>query len=66
MSREVAALPFQVYANYGTWSIDVGANKVVVEKSLSPKPLLGMYDVMYQDFILVVILNNKVFLNLKK
>ena len=24
MSCEVAALPFQAHANYGTWSIDVG------------------------------------------
>ena len=24
MSREVAALPFQAHANYGTWSIDLG------------------------------------------
>ena len=24
MSCEVAALPFQVHANYGTWSIDFG------------------------------------------
>ena len=25
MSCEVAALPFQAHANYGTWSIDFGA-----------------------------------------
>ena len=55
MSREVAALPFQTHANYGTWSIDFGANKVGVEKFLSLKPLLGMYDVKYQDCILVLI-----------
>ena len=26
MSCEVAALPFQTYANYGTWSIDFDRN----------------------------------------
>jgi len=56
MSREVAALPFQTHANYGTWSIDFGANKVGVEKFLSLKPLWGMYDFKYQDRILVLIL----------
>ena len=25
MSCEVAALPFQAHANYGTWSLDFGA-----------------------------------------
>ena len=26
MSSEVAALPFQAHANYGTWSIDLGSH----------------------------------------
>ena len=34
MSCDVAAFPFQVHANYGTWSIDFGENntKVNIEK----------------------------------
>ena len=26
MSCDVASLPFQAHANYGTWSIDFGSN----------------------------------------
>ena len=30
MSCEVAALPFQARANYGTWSIDFGVGEIIV------------------------------------
>ena len=30
MSCDVAALPFQAYANYGTWSIDFGNCHVII------------------------------------
>ena len=32
MSCDVAALTFQVYANYGTWSIDFAFNSLMIKK----------------------------------
>ena len=34
MSNDVAALPFQAHANYGTWSIDFGCIKQQIDKYL--------------------------------
>ena len=39
MPCEVAALPFQAHANYGTWSIDFGATDLQarITKKITPK-----------------------------
>ena len=31
MSCDVAALPFQAHANYGTWSINFGLDKINID-----------------------------------
>ena len=40
MSCEVAALPFQAYANYGTWAIDVRVHG---------KKHIILYDLVYRN-----------------
>jgi hypothetical protein len=50
MSCEVAALPFQAHANYGTWSIDFDMNLKDFESSL-------FHDFAIQNFLLISVTN---------
>ena len=41
MSCEVAALPFQVHANYGTWSIDFDKLEPLEKYEMSKKKMIN-------------------------
>ena len=43
MSCEVASLPFQAHANYGTWSIDFASNKYLLHSGVKYFYLIQVY-----------------------